>query len=147
MTIDPKPGLVIRYDYLWRDEYDAGRIDGAKDRPCAIILAAKPRKDGHRDVVLCAITHTPPKDGESAVEIPVAVARHLGLDDDRSWIKTHEANVLTWEKGRVPFGITPVEPGKWTFGLLPYQLAKSAFDQVSFRIRTRSISTVRRDEE
>ena len=34
-----EPGLVIRYSYLWLSEYQAGQKEGAKDRPCAVILA------------------------------------------------------------------------------------------------------------
>lgn len=36
---DPHPGLVIRYAYLWKREYDEGREDGSKDRPCSIVLS------------------------------------------------------------------------------------------------------------
>ena len=36
---DPKPGLVIRYSFLWSHERDRGAIEGSKDRPCAIVLA------------------------------------------------------------------------------------------------------------
>ena len=35
----PQPGLVIRYSYLWRREAAAGREEGVKDRPCAVIVA------------------------------------------------------------------------------------------------------------
>ncbi|MGH8294414.1 MAG: hypothetical protein ACRETZ_02760 [Steroidobacteraceae bacterium] len=36
---DPRPGLVIRYAYLWKREHDAGREEGSKGRPCAIVLS------------------------------------------------------------------------------------------------------------
>ena len=36
---EPRPGLVIRFSYLWKPEADAGRVEGVKDRPCAIVLA------------------------------------------------------------------------------------------------------------
>ncbi len=35
----PHPGLVIRYAYLWKHEYEAGREEGSKDRPRAIVMA------------------------------------------------------------------------------------------------------------
>jgi hypothetical protein len=35
----PKPAQVIRYSYLWADEHEAGRDEGIKDRPVAIVLA------------------------------------------------------------------------------------------------------------
>lgn len=31
-----------------------------------------------------------------AVEIPLAIKRHLGLDDARSWIVVAEGNALMW---------------------------------------------------
>jgi hypothetical protein len=34
----PRPGLVIRYSYLWAREAEEGRDEGVKDRPCAIVL-------------------------------------------------------------------------------------------------------------
>ncbi len=29
----PKPGLVIRYSFLWSNEHAAGATEGIKDRP------------------------------------------------------------------------------------------------------------------
>src|SRR5271166_6454366 len=66
---NPEPGLVISYAYLWRHEHHAGREEGQKDRPSVIVLA---------------------------VEIPLPVKRHLGLDDDRSWIIVDEGNEFLW---------------------------------------------------
>jgi hypothetical protein len=43
---EPQPGLVIRFSYLWKREADAGREEGVKDRPRAIVLAVE-RKQGH----------------------------------------------------------------------------------------------------
>jgi len=33
----PELGLVISYAYLWSSEADAGREEGGKDRPCAVV--------------------------------------------------------------------------------------------------------------
>ncbi len=41
-------GDVIRYDYLWREEHDAGRRDGAKDRPCTVVLTSAAAVEGGR---------------------------------------------------------------------------------------------------
>ncbi len=38
---EPRPGLVIRYADLWRSEAEAGREEGVKDRPGAIVVAVK----------------------------------------------------------------------------------------------------------
>ena len=76
----PQPGLVIRYAYLWLDEFRQGREEGLKDRPCAIVAAIKDDGDDRR--VLCVpITHRKPSRADSGVEIPLAVTHHLGRDD------------------------------------------------------------------
>jgi len=80
----PRPGLVIRYAYLWDREVRAGREEG-------VALAGE---DGRTRVYALPITHARPTD--EAVEIPRAVKAHLGLDEDRSWIVSTEANVFLW---------------------------------------------------
>lgn len=146
MALEPKPGLVIRYEFLWKEEANQGREDG-KDRPCAIIMASAEQADGGRTVVLCPITHTPPGPREGGVEIPANVAAHLGLDDGRSWIKTHQVNTLDWAKGKLPLGLTPVRKGEWAYGQLPQALAKEAFEQVRTRARENRLDSVVRDNE
>ena len=42
----PVPGLVVRYSYLWHREYLAGREEGQKDRPCAIVAAIRADEAG-----------------------------------------------------------------------------------------------------
>jgi hypothetical protein len=87
--------MVIRYAYLWRSEFERGLEEGAKDRPCAVLLAVTDEA-GDRKVIVLPITHTPPRDLASAIEIPAATKRRLGLDDERSWIVIAEANRFTW---------------------------------------------------
>jgi hypothetical protein len=56
---------------------------GAKDRPCAIILAVDepaPNTAQRKQVAVAPITHSPPRDMSVAVEIPPRVKEHLGLD-------------------------------------------------------------------
>jgi hypothetical protein len=91
----PEPGLVIRYSYLWLREHRDGREEGAKDRPCAIILASR-RHDGETRVLVVPVTHTPPEHSAAALELPLAVKRHLGLDGARSWVILSESNVFDW---------------------------------------------------
>jgi hypothetical protein len=92
---NPVPGLVIRYSYLWAEDHRRGREEGVKDRPCAIILITAKTQDGPAVTVL-PITHAPPSDPNLAVEIPAAVKRRLGLDDERSWVVLTEANRFIW---------------------------------------------------
>lgn len=145
MSIEPKPGLVVRYDFLWKEERRAGIEDG-KDRPCAIVLTSAEKSNGSKEVLLCAITHSPPAKNETAVKVPLAVARHLGLDHEQSWIKTDQVNRLTWERGRMPYGISQARKGEWTFGMIPQGLGKEVFNQVREKARSRSLQTVNREE-
>ena len=76
---DPKPGMVIRYDYVWAHDEAAGRSQG-KDRPACLVAAS----DGFarpRYVVLLPITHSPPSMNTIGIEIPARVKAFLGLDD------------------------------------------------------------------
>jgi hypothetical protein len=91
----PQPGLVIRYSYLWADEHGDGREEGAKDRPCAVLLATT-TDEGDLRVIVLPITHAPPRSSQDAVEIPTLTKRRLGLDDDRSWIVLTEGNAFLW---------------------------------------------------
>jgi hypothetical protein len=87
----PKPGLVIRYSFLWSSEHARGVVEGAKDRPCAIVVAI-PQGDAGRDLhtIVAPITHSPPDDPGTSLEIPAAVCRSLGLDGARHWIRFDE---------------------------------------------------------
>ena len=82
----PEPGLIISYAYVWDHEAQSGQEEGRKDRPCVIALAVERQQDGETLVTVLPVTHRPPDDAAAAVEIPRAVKKHLGLDDERSWV-------------------------------------------------------------
>ena len=112
---EPKPGLVVRYDYLWAREAERGQDQG-KDRPTCLVAAsdsaARPRY-----VVLLPITHTPPLGDTIGVEIPAKVRQAIGLDDEPSWVIVSEHNIDEWPNG----GLSPV-PGKtgvFAYGFIP----------------------------
>lgn len=114
---EPEPGLVIHYDYLWRHEREAGREQGAKSRPCAIILSVKTAGELTR-VVVVPITHRPPAPPSEGIEIPAAVKRHLGLDTERSWIVVTDLNAFIWPG----FDLRPIPnvvPKTFAYGFLP----------------------------
>ena len=141
----PQPGLVIRYAYLWRSEEEQGRQEGAKDRPCAVVLTT--RRDGDRLIVVVApITHTPPHDPKAAIEIPAAAKERLRLDDERCWIITSEVNVFTWPGP----DLRPVNPGDralgFAYGYLPRGLAKAMMDGVREQMRVGLAKIVKRGE-
>jgi hypothetical protein len=92
----PVPGLVIRYSYLWHSEFLAGREEGIKDRPCAIIATVRIDADGEARVLVLPVTHSAPAQGVAAIEIPATLKRVLGLDTDRSWIVLAEWNEFVW---------------------------------------------------
>lgn len=92
----PEAGLVISYAYLWHYERQAGLDEGRKDRPSVIVLAVECAADEATIVTVLPITHNPPSDPTTAVEIPAPVKRHLGLDDARSWIVVNEGNEFDW---------------------------------------------------
>lgn len=121
---DPRLGLVISYSYLWHHEHNTGRDEGTKSRPCVIVLAIKRPADGTLMVRVAPVTHRPPGVAAAALEIPRAVKRHLGLDDERSWIILDEVNEFVWPG----FELRPIPPShdRFAYGFLPPRL----FDQV-----------------
>jgi hypothetical protein len=92
----PEPGLVIAYSYLWHHEHLTGREEGRKDRPSVIALAVQRERDQTMIVTVLPVTHSAPADPNAAIEIPMMVKRHLGLDDTRSWIVVAEGNEFEW---------------------------------------------------
>jgi hypothetical protein len=125
--------LVIRYSYLWAEEYGRGREEGSKDRPCAVILVSDAAA-GDRSVTVLPITHSPPSNSALAVEIPAMTKQRLGLDDEPSWVLLTEANRFIWPGP----DLRSANPGDLTsiaYGQLPFAL----FEQ----IRQKFIAAIR----
>ncbi len=82
------------------------------------------RKAGDTTVVIVLpITHSSPADPLSAVEIPAPVKRHLGLDDERSWIVISEGNEFDWPG----YDLRKIgKADRYDYGFLPPRF----FDQV-----------------
>ena len=51
----PENGLVISYSYLWRNEYNTGKVEGLKNRPCVMVLVVE-NTNGEQIVTVAAIT-------------------------------------------------------------------------------------------
>ena len=113
----PRPGLVIRYSYLWESEARLGREEGAKDRPCAIILVLL-REGEHPIVRVLPVTHTPPVDPADALEIPQPTKQRLGLDSERSWVMLSEANDFIWPGPDLRPAVNG-DPASVAYGMLP----------------------------
>lgn len=134
----PVPGMMIRYSFLWSKEQERGYEEGSKDRPCAVIVAAGSTETGIQTYVL-PITHSLPLDLRHAVEIPVAVKAHLGLDSDRSWVIINEINDFVWPG----FDLRPIgRTGSPVYGMLPptfFRVLRSRFvEQVRPKITRRT---------
>jgi len=87
---------TFSYAHVWDYEAQSGQEEGRKDRPCVIALAVERQQDGETLVTVLPVTHRPPDDLAAAVEIPRAVKKHLGLDDERSWVAVSEGDQFVW---------------------------------------------------
>lgn len=143
-VVAPEPGFVIRYSYLWYAEFAAGREEGTKNRPCAVVLV-QTSKLGVQWVTVLPVTHAPPKDRAAAIEIPAEVKRRLRLDDERSWIVLNEANRFKWPGP----DIRPLR-GKGTqsaiYGPLPPVFFHTVLDRFVAALTDKKASTVTRSE-
>ena len=112
---EPKPGLVIGYDYLWTREAAVGRQQ-SKDRP-ACLVAASDSSIAPRFVVILPITHSAPTGDTVGIEIPPKVGHALGLDEAHSWVIISDHNVDAWPNA----GLTPIpgRPGIFSYGFIP----------------------------
>jgi hypothetical protein len=141
---EPTPGLVIRYAYLWRREHDAGREEGVKDRPCAIIVAVD-TSEGEKQVYVLPITHTPPHEPEDAVELPPATKTRLGLDSERSWVVVSEGNSFIWPGPDLrPLPGQSLETA--AYGMLPPSFFARVKLRFLERVRSRRAGLVTRPE-
>lgn len=139
----PKPGLVIRYAFLWSHEKDAGAEEATKDRPCAIVVAVPKNTDNGVDVVVAAITHAPPGDPADSIELPAGVCRTLGLDGGRHWMRLEELNRFAWPG----FDLRPIPgtPSKYDYGMLPKPLYEALRQGILERQKAKAVRIQRRD--
>lgn len=145
---NPEVGQVIRYRYLWTREDSAGREDGSKDRPCAIVIALPPKRpeDESPTVAVVPITHTPPRGTSLAVEIPAAVKRRLGLDDERSWIILDEVNRFAWPGPDLVPARAHHQTSEMIYGSLPQMLTNKVLAILGLAIREGKLRVVTRSE-
>ena len=127
----PKPGLVIRYSFLWSHEQGAGADEAAKDRPCAIVVATRRGESRDIVVIVAPITHAPPDDPTASLLLPQPVARALGLDGQDHWLRLDELNRFAWPG--YDLRTIPGRPGEYAYGMLPQAL----FEQLRAAILAR----------
>jgi hypothetical protein len=139
----PRPGLVIRFAFLWSHEAEAGQAEASKDRPCAVVVATRKAADKGVRVIVAPITHEPPDHSTRAFELPPDVARTLGLDADRHWVRVDELNRFSWPG----FDLRPI-PGRggFVYGMLPRALFERLRARIVERARKGTARTEDRDD-
>ncbi len=92
----PRPGLVVGYDFLYREQADAGTENAGKPHPAAIILVVK--EDVQTRVSLLAISHSPPRSGEEPYRLKLTAAecRQMGVDSGDHWVNLQDINAFDW---------------------------------------------------
>jgi hypothetical protein len=139
----PEPGLVIRYSYLWCSEYERGKEEGTKNRPCAIVLTAEDA-EGDTIVAVIPVSHALPAPPDETIEIPLPTKRRLGLDDARSWIVVSEVNRFVWPGP----DLRPVsrEADRFDYGFLPPSLFRQVKERLAACAKTQRLKSVPRTE-
>ena len=138
----PAPGLVIAYAYLWRHERRRGREEGVKSRPCAIVLTVATAA-GDLVVTAAPITRRKPADARAAVALSPKVKRHLGLDDDASWIVADEVNRFVWP-GPDLRPVSARHADRFDYGFLPADVFAELRAKIVAVYRSRGLAVVRR---
>lgn len=141
----PKPGLVIRYSFLWSDEHADGAREGAKDRPCAIVVAVRREPNGDIQTIVAPITHLQPRDPAASIAIPTATCRNLGLDEGRHWLRLDELNMFAWPG----YDLRPIpgRRGRYDYGMLPPSLFERLRAGILARQKLLARRLISRDRE
>jgi hypothetical protein len=87
------------------------------------------------------ITRTPPFDPTDAAELPAALKRHLGLDDERSWVVVTEFNRFVWPG--VDLQPRPgVTPRRYEYGVFPGRFMARVIEVFNAARRARRVTPV-----
>lgn len=88
-----KDGHIVQYAYLWKWQRDQGRDEGEKSRPACVTLMFRNEQQNLTHLVILAISGTPPKADQIAIEVPLLELKRAGLTDaKRGWITVSEYN-------------------------------------------------------
>ena len=110
--------------------------------PTFIEMRTRQTAGGETVATVVPVTHTPPHDPASALELSASIKKHLGLDDERSWIILDEVNDFFWPGP----DLRPVEPGKFAYGVLPPGFFRKMRDLLLKIHAKRKLALVRRSE-
>jgi hypothetical protein len=84
--------VLPSYPYLWRDRRARGEEGGRKQRPVCVALAVA-ASDGRTHLALLAISGTPPRTEQQAIEVPALERRRIGIGHWReAWLYVSEYN-------------------------------------------------------
>ena len=112
-----------------------------KDRPVVVVLA-KVVTDQQTQVLVAPVTHSKPEAG-NGVFVPAAIKRHLGLDDEDSWIITTEVNRFIWPG-------PDIRPAKGEdnplHGAIPARLFEQVKKQISDNAKAAQVTVTKRSE-
>ncbi len=103
--------MVIRHSFLFSNGDD-------KERPAVIVISVEPAIGGGAfHVATMPITHAPPREAATGLEVPRRLKDHLGLDAERFWVVVNEIN----EFDRPGYDLARVEggAGEWEYGQIP----------------------------
>lgn len=139
----PRPGLVIRYAFLWSHEAARGQTEAAKERPCAVIVAVRKTPEGDLRTIVAPITHKSPDDPAASIELPAPLCRTLGLEGGRHWLRFDELNGFAWPG----FDLRPVpgREGQYEYGMLPRDLFETVRRAILQRQEARRGTILPRD--
>jgi hypothetical protein len=90
-----------------------------------VVVVAVQRRAHGTQLLVVPVTTRPPRPGDTYVEMPARVRKHLGLGEERCWVVTDEYNLFTWPGP----DIRPIRGGSGTgprYGSIPGKL----FEQV-----------------
>lgn len=116
----PAPGLVIGYEFLYREDEAAGLENANRPHPCAVILVTE---DGpNQRVRLVAISHSSPSPNNARhhMQLTPTECGQMGLDSGDHWINLRDINSFDWPG----YDLRPIAPGKtYVFG----KMSKTTF--------------------
>ena len=149
MDIPPKPpvGHLISYEYLWNSQADK-TDEGRTAYPAAIVMA---RDDVGPAPIAYAlgVSHSEPREGDRAIQVPPKLKRYLGLDDEPSWIYTDQLNVFVWPGPDLRPGewlsTRPSASGTCVISPLPADWFEEVKEHLAESYRLRMVKTVKRN--
>ena len=98
--------------------------------------------EGASIVSVVPITHSPPADPADAIPMPLGLKRHLGFDDEPSWIVVTELNDFVWPGPDLR--PVPGKEGRFDYGVLPPAFFRKVQEAIFARLKSRKVGIVAR---